>query len=163
MLTEFKRNRFADAINYGFGDQERGAMGPLVLDALPRYYSLVILNVVLNWVILMWQALKVGTARGKYNVKYPTLYENKGDSTFNCVQRAHQNSLEWNPGFLVFLLLGGLSCPLTSAVAALVYNVGRVYYALGYYKGNPHKGMWGFYGLFVLIGCTIWTAIAVLR
>lgn len=43
----------------------------------------------------------------------------------------------------VFLLLGGLSLPLSSAVAGTVYNVGRVSFAKGYYTGNPHKGLWG--------------------
>lgn len=43
----------------------------------------------------------------------------------------------------VFLLIGGLSLPLSSAVAGTVYNVGRVFYAKGYYTGNPHKGLWG--------------------
>lgn len=126
---------------------------------LPRGYGLVILNVVLNWIVLMWQALKVGQARNQYEVKYPTLYENKKDSKFNCVQRAHQNSLEWNPGFLAFLLLGGLTTPYLSAASGLVYNIGRVYYAKGYYEGNAHKGLWGFYGLFILMGCSIWTAV----
>lgn len=28
-------------------------------------------------------------------------------------------------------------------MAGTVYNVGRVFYAKGYYTGNPHKGLWG--------------------
>lgn len=81
---------------------------------------------------------------------------------FNCIQRAHQNSLEWNPGFLAFLLLGGLTCPYTSAISGLVFNAGRIAYAKGYYEGNPHKGLWGLYGIMVLFGCTVNTAIRLL-
>lgn len=130
---------------------------------VPRAYGLVILNVVMNWMILMWMALMVGKARSKYGVKYPTLYE-AGDkpSMFNCIQRAHQNSLEWNPSFLAFLLLGGVSCPYTCACAGLLYNAGRVAYARGYYETNPHKGLWGLYGLFVCLLCTCITAYRIL-
>jgi glutathione S-transferase len=38
--------------------------------------------------------------RCRYNVKYPALYADKGTpnaDAFNCVQRAHQNSLENYP------------------------------------------------------------------
>jgi glutathione S-transferase len=127
------------------------------VSALPRGYGLVLLVTVHNWMVLMWQAIKVGQARKQYGIKYPTLYEAREDSQFNLVQRAHQNSLEWNPGFLVFLLAGGVSAPLTSAAAGFVYNYGRIAYARGYYSGSPHKGLWGFYGLFYLMGATCFT------
>ena len=128
---------------------------------IPRAYALVIVNVVLNWVVLMWQALQVGKARNKYGVKYPDLYHPKRSeeaTKFNCVQRAHQNSLEWNPGFLAFLLIGGISCPYVAAASGLVYNAGRVAHAKKYYEGNAHGGLWGLYGIFVLMGCTGITA-----
>lgn len=48
-----------------------------------------------------------------------------------------------SPHRSVFLLLGGLSLPLSCAAAGTVYNVGRYYYAKGYYAGNPHRGLWG--------------------
>lgn len=133
----------------------------VVLD-IPRAYSLVIFTAIANWFVLMWQAMKVAKARKQYNVKYPTLYENKDPSDFNCIQRAHQNSLEWNPAFLSFLLLGGLSGPIVASVAGMIYNAGRVVYAQGYATGNPHTGLWGLYGLFYLIGATIHTAIKIL-
>nr|ARJ58926.1 microsomal glutathione s-transferase [Neopyropia yezoensis] len=125
---------------------------------LPGLYGAVILTAVVNWFVLMWMALMVGSARKEHGVKYPLLYENKVTSQFDLVQRAHQNSLEWNTSFLVFLLIGGLSLPLSCAVAGTVYNVGRVFYAKGYYSGNPHKGLWGLYGLFYLLGATVFTA-----
>lgn len=46
-------------------------------------------------------------------------------------------------GCRLFLFIGGLSLPLSCAAAGTVYNVGRYFYAKGYYGGNPHKGLWG--------------------
>jgi glutathione S-transferase len=131
------------------------------VSSLPRGYAFVLVAVVHNWMVLMWQALKVGTARRQYGVKYPSLYEAKEDSQFNLVQRAHQNSLEWNPGFLVFLLAGGVCAPLTSAAAGFIYNYGRIAYARGYYAGSPHKGLWGLFALFYLLGTTCYTAFRI--
>lgn len=136
---------------------------PRIMDAtialaLPRSYALVLLTCVMNWFVLMWQALQLAKARKKYDVKYPRMYEGKDGSEFDCVQRAHQNSLEWNPGFLVFLVFSGLFSPISSAAAGVLYNVGRVFYAKGYYAGNPHCGLWGLYGLFYLVGGTIYAA-----
>lgn len=61
------------------------------------------------------------------------------------------------------LLLGGLSSPVLSAGAALLYNQGRVAYARGYYDGSPHKGLWGLYGLFYLLGATVYTAYRLMQ
>ncbi|CDF36143.1 microsomal glutathione S-transferase [Chondrus crispus] len=130
---------------------------------IPRLYGLIILVAVQNWFILMWQALRLAKARKEHDVKYPTMYENKEPSPFNCVQRAHQNSLEWNPGFLSFLFISGITTPIFSTAAGVVYNVGRVYYAKGYYRGNPHEGLWGLYGLFYLVGGACYTAFTILR
>lgn len=127
------------------------------------YYGFVILTAVFNWFVLMWQAFKLAKARKQYEVPYPTMYENKYPSQFNCVQRAHQNSLEWNPPFLAFLFIAGLSAPIASTVAGVVYNIGRIYYARGYYEGNPHKGLWGLYGLFFLCFASVYTAYKIVR
>lgn len=126
-------------------------------------YGLVILVAVMNWCVLFWQALQVGKARKKFNVKYPTMYENKEPSKFNEVQRAHQNSLEWNTGFLTFLFVSGLTTPITSSAAGVLYNVGRIYYANGYYGGSAHEGLWGMFGLLYLLGASVYTAIKLLR
>lgn len=131
--------------------------------AIPRAYSLIILTSVINWMILFWQMIAVGKARKQYEVPYPTLYENKHPSPFNCIQRAHQASLEWNQGFIMFLFISGISTPLLSTAAGMIYNIGRVYYTKGYHKGNPHHGLWGLYGLFYLLGGSIYTAIQIIR
>lgn len=128
-----------------------------------RWYGLVILTAVFNWFVLLWQMIQVGKARKQHKVNYPILYESKEPSQFNCVQRAHQNSLEWNASFLAFLFIAGLSTPISSTVAGTVYNIGRIYYALGYYTGNAHKGLWGLYGLFYLCIASLYTAYVLLR
>lgn len=127
-----------------------------------RSYGLVILTAVFNWFVLLWQMGHLAKARKQFDVPYPTMYENKHPSQFNCVQRAHQNSLEWNPPFLAFLLIGGLSAPIASTIAGSVYNIGRIFYARGYYQGNPHKGLWGLYGLFFLCFTAVYTAFKIL-
>ena len=63
--------------------------------------------------------------------------------------------------FLVFLVMGGLSCPISSAVMGMVFNVGRVVHAKGYYEGNPHQGLWSLYALMGLVGTTVVTAFRI--
>ena len=51
-------------------------------------------------------------------------------------QRAHQNTLENYPQFLFFLVCGGLTHPVVSSLAGLVYLAGRIAFAKGYYTGK---------------------------
>jgi len=55
----------------------------------------------------------------------------------NCIFRAHQNTLEGYPMFLMMLLLGGLEMPVWTAIAGVVFILGRIQYAQGYYTGVP--------------------------
>jgi len=80
------------------------------------------------------------------------------NDVFNCIQRAHQNTLESYPQFLFLLLLGGLEWPVVSAGAGAVYLASRILYAKGYYTGDPKKrmrGSFGALGLVVLLGATV--------
>jgi len=127
-------------------------------------YGYVIIVLVISWVIINWLALQVVRARKKYEVKYPAMYSDK-DPVFNCIQRAHQNTLEGYPVFLVLLLLGGLQYPCLNAGAGMVYLVSRVVYAKGYYTGDPEKrnrGAFGYFGLLTMLGSTIALALRLL-
>ena len=86
----------------------------------------------------------------------------KDSRVFNCIQRAHQNTLENLPQFFFLLTMGGFSSPRLAAIGGWVWVAGRVVYALGYSTGDPAKrvrGAFGYFGLFTLLGCTINTII----
>lgn len=123
----------------------------------PEHYGAVILTVVASIVMLLWKGFKVGGARKQFNVQYPTMYSATNDH-FNCYQRAHQNTLEVYPYFLVLLLVAGIDCPLLAAACGLIWVAARVSYALGYYTGDPKnrmKGAYGYIGLLILLGINI--------
>lgn len=97
-------------------------------------------------------------ARKAFNIPYPALYAestHKNANEFNCVQRAHQNSLENLISFYPMLILAGVRFPITAAVAGLMYNVGRIMYFKGYCTGDPKKRMNGwiqYFGTLTLLG-----------
>ncbi|XP_012939578.1 microsomal glutathione S-transferase 3 [Aplysia californica] len=127
-------------------------------------FGFVILVVVTGWVFLQYLAMNVMKARKKYDVKYPALYSDKSPE-FNCVQRAHQNTLEVYPQFLIFLLLGGLQMPRLSAVFGILFLIGRFMYAQGYYTFDPSKrnrGAIAYIGFFGLFFNTIYFALNLL-
>ncbi|BFZ09552.1 hypothetical protein BsWGS_12591 [Bradybaena similaris] len=120
-------------------------------------YGYVAFVVVLGWAMLNYLAFRVMQARKKYNVNYPNLYSKTSDE-FNCIQRAHQNTLEVYPQFLVFLLLGGLQFPKLSAVFGVIFIASRFVYAHGYYTFEPanrNRGAFGYIGLLGLIANTV--------
>ncbi|KAK6912368.1 Membrane-associated, eicosanoid/glutathione metabolism (MAPEG) protein [Dillenia turbinata] len=141
------------------------------VELLPREYGYVALVLVLYVVLNYWMAFKVGAARKKYKVYYPTMYaiesENKDAKLFNCVQRGHQNSLEIMPVFFMLMILGGIRYPIACAVLGSVYLVARFFYFTGYSSGVPEKrlkiGKFNFVAIQGLIVCTILTAISLLR
>ncbi|XP_077992595.1 glutathione S-transferase 3, mitochondrial-like [Glandiceps talaboti] len=128
-------------------------------------FGYVIFSLLASWVMTTYLGVKVGKARKKYEVKYPQMYSDK-DPVFNCVQRAHQNTLEVYPVYLVFQILAGLQYPLCAAVAGLVWSASRISYAHGYYTGDPEKrlrGAYGYLGLFGLMGMSIMLALNLLQ
>lgn len=113
--------------------------------------------------------LQVGKARKKYKVYYPIMYalesENKDAKVFNCVQRGHQNSLEFMPTFMVMLLLGGLQYPIVAAIFGAVYTVARLQYFRGYSTGTAsarYSSGGGFHWL-ALIGLLVCNAALILH
>eukprot|EP00438_Fugacium_kawagutii_P008434 Skav234480 [mRNA] locus=scaffold1647:338388:339086:+ [translate_table: standard] len=68
---------------------------------LPEEYGYVVLAHCMSWISNMYLTFNVVKARKQYNVSYPALYAPESHThaeKFNCVQRAHQNTLEnWAP------------------------------------------------------------------
>lgn len=124
---------------------------------VPADYGYCVFVAVGSSFVLAWKAMRVGAARKKYNIPYPTMYS-PDNNTFNCIQRAHQNTLENYPQFLWMLLVGGLEMPRFCAVGGAIWCLGRIAYALGYSTGDPKKrmnGAFGYIGTFMLLGATI--------
>ena len=81
---------------------------------------------------------------------------------FNCYQRAHQNTLENMPGFLVLLGTASIENPAWAAGAGLVWLLGRLVYAHGYYSGIPSKrnrGAFSYLGLLTLLTLSVRTCL----
>jgi len=133
--------------------------------SLSSDFGYVVLVALGSVVLLEYLGIKVGGARKKFNVQYPTMYSDK-EPLFNCYQRAHQNTLEIYAAFLMLLIFGGLQHPCLSAIAGTIWIVSRFFYAHGYYSGNPagrHRGAFGYIGLVILIGTTISFALHLLK
>ncbi|KAM8833088.1 microsomal glutathione S-transferase 3b isoform 2-T2 [Synchiropus picturatus] len=82
---------------------------------------------------------------------YPAMYSDK-EQVFNCIQRAHQNTLEVYPQWLVFQTIAALVYPLSASVLGAIWVTSRFSYAWGYYTGDPAKRMNGVYGYIGYLG-----------
>lgn len=75
-------------------------------------------------------ALRVATAHRRFHVPLPAT---TGQPDFERICRAHINTLEWMPIFLVPLWLTGLYLSDVAAAAlGLVWIGGRIWYFIGY-------------------------------
>lgn len=87
-------------------------------------------------------ALRVAIAHGRYGVPLPMT---TGHPDFERVFRAHMNTLEWMPIFLVPLWLSAIYLnDVAAAVVGLVWIAGRVWYFLGYTRA-VEKRLPGFF------------------
>lgn len=128
-----------------------------ILELLPEGYGYVMFTFVDSIFINLWLAKNVMKARKEHNVQYPKLYSEDNEK-FNCIQRAHQHTLELYPQFLALLFVGGLAHPKLTAAGGCLYLAGRIMYARGYYTGDPAKrtrGHFGMIGMLVMLGTTI--------
>ncbi|RAK67279.1 MAPEG family protein [Phenylobacterium kunshanense] len=102
------------------------------------YVAIVSLLALLTY---FWMGLQVGRARQKTGIAAPAM---TGDPLLERSIRAHHNTLEWLPLFLVPLWLFALYWnDLVAAGVGVVWIVGRVLYQLGYVK-DPAKRELGF-------------------
>ncbi|WP_430422495.1 MAPEG family protein [Phenylobacterium sp.] len=102
------------------------------------YVAIVTLLALLTY---FWMGLQVGRARAKSGIAAPAM---TGDPVLERTIRAHYNTLEWLPLFLVPLWLFAIYwSDLIAAIVGLVWIVGRVLYQLGY-VADPKKREAGF-------------------
>jgi len=110
---------------------------------LPQEYGYVVLTAAGSYILLAGLTVMVSRKRKEYNIKYPKLYADASDGEkgviFNCYQRAHQNTLEQYTLVLSSLLISGLEYPTLSTTLGVTWIIGRIFYARGYYTGNPEK------------------------
>lgn len=91
--------------------------------------------------VYFWMGLQVGRARAKSGIAAPAM---TGDPVLERTIRAHYNTLEWLPLFLVPLWLFAIYwSDLWAAILGLVWIVGRIVYQLGY-VADPKKREAGF-------------------
>ena len=92
--------------------------------------------------VYFWMGLQVGRARAKSGIGPPAM---TGDPVLERAIRAHYNTLEWLPLFLVPLWLFAIYwSDLAAAILGLVWIVGRIVYQVGYVR-DPSKRATGFY------------------
>ena len=85
---------------------------------------------ILALLVYFWMGLRVAGARGKAGIAAPAM---TGEPVLERTIRAHYNTLEWLPMFLVGLWLFALYWnELVAAGLGVVWIVGRVLYAQGY-------------------------------
>merc|ERR1712187_107136 len=120
-------------------------MGSITI-AFPEGYALCFVPLALSWFMNFFLTWEVIRARKKYDVKYPHLYAphgHKNKEQFDCVQRAHQNTLESWSMVMVTMFATALVYPVASATAGFLWVLGRFVYGFGYALGNPNFRMPG--------------------
>lgn len=102
------------------------------------YVAIVTLLALLTY---FWMSLQVAVARRKCGIQAPAM---TGDPVLERTIRAHYNTLEWLPLFLVALWLFALYwSDLVAATVGLVWILGRIVYYRGYVAA-PEKREAGF-------------------
>ncbi len=93
---------------------------------------------VLSLLLFVGVSLNVGRARAKFKIAAPAV---TGNANFERVYRVQQNTLEQLAVFLPSMWLFGYYVSAAWAAGlGLVWIVGRVVYAMGYYKDADKRG-----------------------
>jgi glutathione S-transferase len=106
---------------------------------MPQYTAIVTLLAVAFYFFL---ATRVAAAHGKFDIRLPST---TGYPDFERIFRAHVNTLEWMPSFLVPLWLCAIYLSdVSAAVLGLVWIAGRALYFVGYCRA-VEKRLPGFF------------------
>ncbi|KAJ8586543.1 membrane-associated proteins in eicosanoid and glutathione metabolism, partial [Rhizopogon salebrosus TDB-379] len=108
----------------------------------------------------MWQTFLVGRYRKRSGISYPQMYAEKAEVEgseaalrFNCMQRAHQNTLESIPLVFISTVVAGLKYPVLAAAMCGAYSFARIIYTIGYKSGQPKRRTLGALGSnFAVVG-----------
>ncbi|KAF8273985.1 hypothetical protein EI94DRAFT_1794639 [Lactarius quietus] len=118
--------------------------------SIPAGFSWVAASLLSVIPVLQYQVVTVARARVKAGIRYPQPYADKAEQEaskdaliFNCVQRAHQNTLENLPIIVMTTLISGIHYPKYAAVACGMWSFLRVIYTKGYSTGVPAKRAYG--------------------
>merc|ERR1712106_936559 len=125
--------------NMSTGNMTSTALYTLTVDPA---YGYVLLVVFFTYFLSFWQGIMMGRMRTKLKVDYPAMYSDT-EPLFNCYQRAHQNTLEKMPLFLILILAAGLFNAKVAAAFGFFWLVSRVVYSVGYYSGLPKNRIVG--------------------
>ncbi|ORY04808.1 hypothetical protein K493DRAFT_311201 [Basidiobolus meristosporus CBS 931.73] len=140
----------------------------------PKYSWCVIAAVGMGFQLLLTGGA-VAAARKKYNVPYPdmgngrlsTKLTDEEWTSFNNVQRTHQNYVEQISTAQSLVLLGGLYFPEVSATLGAIYILGRAIYTEGYKRVGPRGRIYGVIpidlSLLGLVGVTLFGAAKTLK
>jgi glutathione S-transferase len=106
---------------------------------MPRYTAIVTLLAIAFYFFL---ATRVAAAHSRFAIKLPAM---SGNADFERIVRAHVNTLEWMPTFLVPLWLCAIYLSdAAAAVLGLVWIIGRAVYFTGY-SAAVEKRLPGFF------------------
>ena len=88
--------------------------------------------------VLAWTVFEVGRARGRYGIKAPAV---TGHPDFERVFRVQMNTVEQSVLFFPALwLCANYFRADVAGIAGLVWVLGRVWYAIGYYRAATARG-----------------------
>lgn len=90
-------------------------------------------------VVYFWMSINVGRARGRYQVKAPSM---EGPEEFQRAVRVQINTLEQMAIFLPALwMCAYFLCDRWAAAGGLAWAIGRLVYALSYYRDPAKRGV----------------------